>query len=352
MPRRVFHVTLAVALGAASRAAARQAPVVVHGVIVSAATAESLPHSIVALEPGFAARLSDARGRFTFTGVRPGIYRLVVRQIAHVRVDTTLVIGVAPDTVRISMRRVAIALAPVTVKGTVECRVPGPPDPAVSADAAAVFEQAVENARRYRLVADSFPHRSLVERTLVSVDAHGNQRVTKVDTLPRESSARRPYRPGRIVTDGAGPRLGELEVRMWSLEDFADSVFARHHCFRLAGRDTLGGEPFIRLDFQPPRSFGEADVEGAVYLDPSTYVVRHAVVRLTQPRHTLRNVALAQAHTRFRLIAPWLLVYDHRAVTLLRQPRGAQRLEEVRLLDVRFHRPVERLDPQEALDRR
>jgi hypothetical protein len=316
-----------------------------HGVIVSATTAESLPYSIVALEPGFAARLADARGRFTFAGVRPGTYRLVVRQIAHVRVDTTLVIDAAPDTLRIAMRRVAIALQPVTVKATVECRVPGPPTPAVSADAAAVFEQAVENARRYRLVADSFPHRTLLERTLVSEDALGIRRITKIDTLPRESGARRPYRPGRLVSDGAGARLGELEVRMWSLEDFADSAFTRSHCFRLAGPDTLGGERFVRLDFQPPRWFGEADVEGAVYLDPETYLVRHAVVRLTQPRHSLRNVALAQAHTRFRLIAPWLLVYDHRAVTLLRQPRGARRLEEVRLLDVHFHRAVEQLDP-------
>lgn len=342
----VRGITIACALALAARAAAQEAALPeLRGVVVSAASAESLAYSIVALEPGFAPRLTDARGRFTFAAVRPGTYRLTVRQIAHVRFDTTLVVGAAPAELRIAMRRVAIALAPVTVKGTSECRVPGPPDPAVSAAAAAVFEQAVENARRYRLVADSFPHRTVVERTLLSEDAGGTQRITKVDTLPRESGARRPYRPGRLVTDGAGPRLGELEVRLWSLEDFADSVFTRFHCFRLVGTDTLGGERFVRLDFQPPRAFGEADVEGAVYLDPETYLVRHAVVRLTQPRFSLRNVALAQAHTRFRLIAPWLLVYDHRAVTLLRHPRGARLLEDVRLLDVQFHSGSDPLTP-------
>lgn len=340
---RALLVSAAVVVGAATGLVAQHP---VQGT-VAAATGDSLPFSTVALDPGFAPRLTDARGRFTFANVRPGTYRLVVRQIAHVPFDTILVIGTEPPpTLRVALRRVAIGLPPVTVRGTIECRVPGAPDPAISADAAAVFEQAVENARRYRLVSDSLPHRSLLERTQVRVDETGAQRVTKVDTLERESGVWWPYRPGLLVADGAGRRRGELVIRMWSLVDFADSVFVRHHCFRLAGRDTVDAETFIRLDFQPPRSFGELDVEGAVYLDPLTYVVRHAVLRLTQPRQGLTNVAGIIARERFRLVAPWIVVHDRlSAVTRLRRPRGAERIEELRLLDVHFARPLEIQDP-------
>jgi hypothetical protein len=318
----------------------------VRGVVLAAATTDSLPFSVVSLTPGYTQRLSDAHGRFFFPDVRPGTYRLVVRQIAHVPFDTTLIVGaVALPALRVTLQRVAITLPPVTVRGTLECRRPGAPDPGISANAAAVFEQAAENARRYRLLADSFPHRSLVERTLLLV-TDGQRRITKVDTLGRESGSEWRYQPGRLVADGAGARRGELMVRMWSLGDFADSAFVRHHCFRLAGRDTLGGATFVRLDFQPPRSFGEMDVEGSAYLDSLTYVVRHTVVRLTQPRQRLTNVADMVARTEFRLVAPWIVVHDRlSAVTRLVRPRGTERIEEQRLLDVHFARPLELADP-------
>ena len=330
-------------LGGALPLAAQQT---LRGTVLTAGSTDSLPFSVVSLEPGFPPRLTDVRGQFTFTMLTTGRYRLVVRQIGHLPFDTLLTVGTAAlEPLQVTLQRMAIGLPAVTVRGRIECRVPGPPDPAISAAAAAVFDQAVENARRYRLLADSFPHRTVVERTLATVDAGGNQHVTMIDTLPRESGALRPYRRGHLITDGAGPRIGQLEVRLWHLEDFADSAFIKHHCFRLAGRDTLGGETLTRLDFQPPRSFGEVDVEGAVYLDPATYVVRYAVVRLTQPRQGLRNVAALEARTRFRQIAPWLVVYDHSAVTRLRNPRGASRVEEVRMLDVRFARPLDQQDP-------
>lgn len=338
------HLVYLCVAGCAATPLLAQQPV--RGTVVAAATADTLPFSIVSLEPGFTPRLADARGHFSFPDVRPGTYRLVVRQIAHVQFDTTLIVGSEPlPPLLVTLRRVAISLPAVSVKGTVECRIPGAPDPNVSAAASAVFEQAVENARRYRLLADSFPHRSLVERTQAQVDPHGRHRVTKVDTLGRESGVRWPYAPGRLIADGTGPRIGELVVRMWSLMDFADSLFVDNHCFRLAGRDTLGGETFIRLDFQPPKSLSHVDVEGAAYLDSLTYVVRHTVVRLTQPRQSLINVADMVARTNFRLVAPWIVVHDgHSAVTRLRRPRGAERIEEVRLLDVHFWRPLEQ-DP-------
>ena len=339
-----FRILLASA-GVVVSAAPLVAQHSVRGSVSAAGSSDSLPFSVVSLEPGYPPRLTDAQGRFEFLNVLPGRYRLLVRQIAHVPLDTTLTVSADGDSLPplwVTLRRLAITLPPVTVHGTMECRVPGPPDPAVSVEAASVFEQAVENARRYRLLANSFPHRALMERTQIAV-RDGRQRITKVDTLGRESTSEWPYQPGRLVADGTGPRRGELMVRMWSFMDLADSSFVTHHCFRLAGRDTVGGETFIRLDFQPPRWLAEMDVEGSAYLDSVTYVVRHTVVRLTQPRQRLTNVDALVVRTQFRLVAPWMVVNDRlSAVTSLRWPRGAERIEEQRLLDVYLAHPLEK----------
>ena len=304
--------------------------VTVHGTVVNAETGEPLAFSIVALQPGFAEHFTDQAGAFTFTNVSTGTYRLRVRQIGYSPVDTTLTVGSDSDlSIRIALRRVAVELPPITVTGALTCVQPGPPDAAVTPALASVFDQLLENARRYRLLADSFPFTFVIERTS----------STGVDTIEQTSGdERHRYRPGRVVDAGTGPWRDRRVVLLPGLEEFGDSAFVRNHCFRLAGRDTAEGEVFVRIDFEPAARLRSADVAGAAYLDPGSYQLRYTRVRLTRPERSLPEVLGLVATTRFREIAPGIVLHDRvRAVATL--PRQVERIEEQRLLGVRFQRP-------------
>jgi hypothetical protein len=306
----------------------------VHGTVVSAETAEPLAFSIVSLQPGLAEHFTDQAGAFTFTNVSGGTYRLLVRQIGYVPADTTIVVRPDADlSIRIALRRVAVELPPITVTGELTCLQPGPPDGAVTPALAAVFDQLLESARRYRLLADSFPFRFVIERTYTSTGE------ALLDTIEQTSAEeRRRYRAGRVVEEGTGPWRDRRVVLLPGLDQFADSAFVHNHCFRLAGRDTMEGEVFIRVDFEPAARLRSSDVAGAAYLDAGTYRLRYTRVRLTRPERALPGVLGLVATTRFREIVPGIVLHDHvRTVTTL--PRQVEHIEEQRLLGVRFARP-------------
>jgi Carboxypeptidase regulatory-like domain len=307
-------------------------PGTVHGTVVSAESSEPLAFSIVSLRPGLADKFTDGAGAFAFAGIEPGTYRLLVRQIGFTPAETTLVIGPDADvTVRIALARVAVELPPITVTGALTCTQPGPPDAAVTPALAAVFDQLLENARRYRLLADSFPFTFVLERT--------DHSTAFIDTIAQTSAQeRRRYRPGSVIAWGEGPFRGQRVVRLPGLEQFADSAFVHAHCFRLAGRDTAEGEQFVRVDFEPAERLRSADVAGAAYLEEGTYQLRFTRVHLTKPQRALPGVVGLVATTRFRQIVPGIVLHDRvRAVTTLKR-RGEQ-IEEQRLLDVHFVRP-------------
>jgi len=320
------------------RALSRQGVVafgLLHGTVVDAETGEPLAYSIVSLHPGAAEHFTDQAGAFTFTHVSAGTYRLVVRQIGYVPADTTVVVGPESDlSIRITLRRVAVELPPITVTGALTCVQPGPPDAVVTPALASVFDQLLENARRYRLLVDSFPFSFVLERAYTST---GEART--VDTIGQTSAdERRRYRAGAVIEWGTGPFAGDRIVRLPALDQFADSGFVHSHCFRLAGRDTTEGATFIRIDFEPAARIHSPDVAGAAYLDERSYQLRYTRVSLTRPERGLRGVLGLVATTRFREIVPGIVLHDHvRAVTRL--PGRMERVEEQRLLAVQFARP-------------
>src|SRR5207247_4946764 len=117
----LMHAALATA------AAAQQGTLT--GTVVSATSGEPLPYSIVALLPGFPQRFTDQRGRFAFSGVAPGRYHLVVRQIGYEPIDTAIVVGEdSAPTLRVTLRHLPIELPPVTVTSPQACVATGPPD--------------------------------------------------------------------------------------------------------------------------------------------------------------------------------------------------------------------------------
>jgi hypothetical protein len=333
-------------LGAAGAAGAAPAQVTLRGRVVTAETGEPLPFTIVSLIPGSAARFSDAAGAFAITGLPPGSYRLLVRQIGYFPFDTLLALGGdSVVTVAVVLRHLAVELPVITVTAVL-CERPGPPDGGETPALAAVFDQLAENARRFALLADSRPFRFQLERKYRSVTTAGTQ-FSEVDTIEQVSAEeRRAYRPGRIVEfGGVGRYRTEGMVRLPGVAYFADSAFVYNHCFSLAGRDTVEGETFIRVDFEPSVAIRSTDVAGAAYLDSTTFQIRYTRVALTRPERVMRDVVALVATTRFREITPGIVLHDRvRAVTTLKRSRArsalVERTEEQRLLAVHFLRPL------------
>src|SRR5712691_6533956 len=176
------------------------------GTVVSAEAGQPLGFSIVTLLPKIGRQFTDSAGAFAFVGTTAGRYVLSVRQIGYAPLDTQIVIaGDSTTTVQVALRHLAIELPPVTIAGR-QCSNPGRPD---SSDAAlvAVFDQLQENARRFELLADSYPFRYRLERTVRTVNQHGDTERATVDTIRLTSGEDHdhPYAVGRVVEPAWGP---------------------------------------------------------------------------------------------------------------------------------------------------
>ena len=318
--------------------AAAQHPTL-RGAIVAAETGQPLGFSIVTLLPNGGRQFSDAAGAFSFVAA-PGSYVLSVRQIGYAPLDTQIVVGDSTS-VRIALRRLAIELPPVTITAQ-RCTNPGRPD---SSDAAlrAVFDQLQENARRYELLADSFPFEYTLELSAREVSQRGDTGDPVRRRLHFSSEQDHPYHVGRVVEPAWGAWGNPdsfVVIHSAELQDLGNPTFVANHCFSLAGRDTIGGETLVRINFEPAARIGSADMAGAAYLDSTTYELRYTETRLTRPeRSALIDTRAMNFRTRFHNIAPGVPLQDSLIViTTYRYGPRAKVIDVQRTLDVRFRR--------------
>jgi len=325
--------------------------VTLRGTVLTAETSEPVPYGIIEVDR-LARRLTDQAGVFQIGPLRAGSHHLVVRQIGYLPFDSTIAIP-ATTPLFIRLKRLGVLLSPVSVSGTPECRVPGPPNAAVTPALATIFDQLVTNARRMRLLADEYPHLLYVQRTLADTELPVGAGRTKIgtDTLKLRSTDKWVYRPGHIVgrtsyeEDFVGRRIrspwdDQELIRLPTLVDFADSSFVATHCFQLVGRDTLQGGVFVRIEFRPTIRIKTSDVAGAAYLDSLTYMIRYTVVDVTRPGQGVPGLTSLSATSRFHEAAPGILVTDW---ILAKSRMGLNdRTEEQRLLQFSFiRRPPE-----------
>lgn len=344
--RRTVLLLLAVMLaaGAAAPVVRAQGPALRSGVVrgeVRATTGERIPYAVVALVPGGRQRFADDSGAFWFGGIAPGPHHVLVRQIGFSPFDTTVVVPPDGEVVLAPrLGRITVLLSEINVSARTACERPGPPDPAIHPQLAAVFDQLQENAERYRLMADSYPAEYRMERSYGDLDAAGEMQVPFRDTVTLRTDARWRYVPGQMVTEPS--RRGQ-RLRLPTLPDLADSAFQAGHCWYLPGPDSATGEGLVRVDFAPPARLRAPDVEGSAWLDRSTYQIRRATVRLTNPTRADYNVVGLTVEMRFREIVPSVALLAHvSAVTRTRPQFGGttRHAEEQRLLAVHFLRPL------------
>jgi len=318
----------------------------VRGVVRSGG--ESVPYAVVSLVPGHAQRFTDDSGTFVFTGVVPGTYRLMVRQIGFKPRDTTVTkVESTPLVVTVNLERLAVQLAAITVTAPGRCTAPGLPDSARSGDLAAVFDQLRQNAERYALLADSYPYRYRLARTFTDYDQADQVLWTASDTVEYQSNARSRYRPGDVVGWGPGPvRSAARVLKLPSLSDLADSAFQASHCFAYRGTGERDDERLVRFAFRVAESVHTPDIEGEVELDADSYRIRYATIRLTHPGRALSGLLSASDAITFTELAPNIVLPSRVHGTLVpvlqhgeRRP-VARSTEEQRLIGVHFLRPL------------
>src|SRR6266404_4384666 len=237
---------------------------------LAAAQQPALRGSIVTLHPTVGRQFTDGAGAFVFGETKPGTYLLSVRQIGYSPLDTQVVVsGDTTAWLRIALRHLAIELPPVTIAAP-RCTRPGRPD---SSDAAllAVFDQLQENARRFELLANSYPFEYALEITTREVNSRGDTSGPELRRLRLSSKDDHPYAVGRVVEPAWGPWGNPdsfVVIHSAELQDLVNPDFIASHCFQLAGRDTIGGDTLVRIDFDAAIRIGSADMAGAAYLDP------------------------------------------------------------------------------------
>ena len=268
-----------------------------------------ISYAVVTLEPGIAPRFTDDSGVFVIPGIVPGPYVLRARQVGYKPFDTTLVVPEGGAVVvAVALEHFVVELEAIHVVAHSaawdHCTAPGPPDPTVNPDFAAVFDQLRQNAERYWLLADSYPALYRMERQF-------GPGVWRTDTIELRTDTRWRYAPGRVVTDIHGPHGTEKQLNLPGLPDFADSAFLSDHCFRYAGFETMDGKRYARLDFRVADAIASPDADGSALLDPDTYLIRFVRVELTKPDLASISLDAMEATVTFREVMPSLVLPDH-----------------------------------------
>jgi hypothetical protein len=342
---RARRAACAAALLAVAGPLVAQNPAVVRGAVV-AETGERIPYALVVLEPRFSQRFADDQGNFTFLGVAPGQYRLLVRQVGYHPFDSALTVSASTPPLRIELRRIAVELNSITVAAAARCRTSGHADPVADNQLATVFEQLSLNAQRQSVLLDRYPYEYFLVRQLSDIirSPQSQNRVTtrtRTDTLSYMSSSRWPYGIGKVATPSENDTRTKL-VHLPVLADFADSLFQAWHCFSYGGLEAVDEQRLIRLNFKASERLHEPDVNGSVWLDPETYQVVRTQVELTKLERVADGVLRWQATTTFRQILPYLSVTQRMDATTTHTDASVAgivigRTERQDLLRVVFH---------------
>jgi len=309
-----------------------------------------LPYAMVRLAPLGRRQFADAHGLFAFAAVPEGVYRLAVRQIGFVPLDTAVTLPAGATALRLQLRHLPVRLTAIDVEAEGPCRVgstAGAHDPAL----APIFAQLFVNAERFELLADEYPFVYRMQRAATELNLRDETVWQAMDTIDVRSDERWKYEPGQLLRPGLGPggRPARL-VQVPQLPDLADSAFRARHCFTFLGEVELAGSPALLIGFRAAEGLLSLDAEGQAWLDARTYAVRRISFDVV-PAWAIPNTQSISVTADFREVQPFVLV-PRRIFTLTQlvtQSGGpaTRQEEEQRLLRVHFLRPLDERDAQD-----
>jgi hypothetical protein len=314
------------------------------GEIVAEGTAMPIPYSTVRLQPLGRERFADRSGGFIYYSITPGQYKMQVRMVGYVPLDTVLV--VKPNismAVTLVLRRIPTALEAVEVTAPPRrCLFPDEMGYVEDPELATVLDEARKNAQREQLLRRTYPFEYKLAQSHDTYDKGTKTSMMQYDTVLYRSDDSWRYRKGRVVSDDRNRIFGEVRLmRLPTLADLADRTFLAAHCFKYAGVVDENGKPAHRIDFSPDSLLIAPDVEGSIFLDSATFLIRRAQFRLTRGGTVKPAIIGMEVTTLYKEILPNVALFDEiRSVQPLatRDPgdKGREFRETQHLLTYRF----------------
>ncbi|MEO8576362.1 MAG: carboxypeptidase regulatory-like domain-containing protein [Gemmatimonadales bacterium] len=318
--------------------------VTVSGAIVAEGTGYPIAFSTVRINPLGRERFADRKGSFVYYSIPPGPYEIVVRMLGYMPVDTSIVIqpGV-PVSLTITMARIPTSLEEVQVKAPPRlCIFPDEMGYVEDAELSTVLNEAKKNAQREQLLRRTYPFEYRLAQSHDTHDMADSAASMQYDTVTYRSDDNWRYRKGKVVSGDINRIFGDVRLmRLPTLADLADRQFLVAHCFKYSGITQLNGRPAHRIDFFPDSTMLAPDVEGSIYIDSATYIIRRAQFRLTRGLSVKPPILGMEVTTTYREILPNVALFDEiRSVQPLKEPnvRGhrTEFRETQRLLTYRF----------------
>ncbi|HEY4306870.1 MAG TPA: carboxypeptidase-like regulatory domain-containing protein [Gemmatimonadaceae bacterium] len=336
-------VASTVAQGAAAQASPDSTATLVGFVTIKEA-AVPLPYSVVSITQPSREQFTDERGVFRIGNLPRGVIRLRVRHVGYVPVDLNLTLTAgATDTVRVALTRIAVRLTTMQVRAYPECLAPGPPA-ATDTAFTTIFDQLKQNAEQFRLLMHTYPFVYAVERISSTVLGGIDLRRDRIDTLTLTSDNQWRYSPGTVVVEEKRtPGIAaSATMNIPTLANFADPLFVANHCFFNGGLETIDKEELLRVDFVVASALAEPDVDGSIFLDPTTFQIRRSFLHLSKTLKAVAEVTGTEVTTIFAELFPSVPVIstvnsvNHLRVNTRRYKPPTQTREQQQLIAVAF----------------
>jgi len=302
-----------------------------------------LPFSTASLRETGAERFSNERGEFVLGSLAPGPYHLRVKQLGFAAFDTLVVLRQdnAPVKLRVMLSPIAFRLATMTIRSTRACVAPDE-NVLVSSDFQTILNELRKNAERERLLVTSYPFEYRIAKSFDAADPKVAPRWPGIDTVLYRADQRPRYLPGALIRmDATIPPPENRIMVIPVLEDLGDPAFLRSHCFIYGGATNRAGVLTHRIDFKPAAALRAPDVEGSVFLDGESFVVRRAVFRLTRAWQLSPPVRNLEVTTTYKEVFPGVTVIEEvRSMQIVTgdpfSGRTVRLTERQRLVDYHF----------------